>query len=93
MNNTINLSALREEGFKKLIDRISGDDAYIIDGEDIKLSGKYYEKQMRLALRNYGIINPESIDEYIGRGGYSALEKAIFELSSEIGRASCRERV
>lgn len=83
MNNTINLSALREEGFKKLIDRISGDDAYIIDGEDIKLSGDYYEKQMRLALRNYGIINPESIDEYIGRGGYFALEKAIFELSSE----------
>ena len=33
--------------------------------------------QVRIALRNCGIINPESIDQYIARGGYSGLEKAL----------------
>ena len=33
--------------------------------------------QIRIALRNCGIIDPESIDHYIARGGYSALAKAL----------------
>ena len=33
--------------------------------------------QIRIALRNCGIIDPESIDHYLARGGYSALEKAL----------------
>ncbi len=32
-----------------------------------------YKKQVRIALRNCGIINPENIDEYIARDGYEAL--------------------
>lgn len=32
--------------------------------------------QVRIALRNCGIINPENIDDYIARGGYEALHKA-----------------
>ena len=38
---------------------------------------------MRVALRNCGFINPEDINEYIGRDGYLALEKALFEMKSE----------
>ena len=33
-------------------------------------------QEMRLALRNLGKINPESIDDYISAGGYQALAKA-----------------
>ena len=32
-----------------------------------------YKKQIRIALRNCGFINPEDIEEYIGRDGYGAL--------------------
>ncbi len=40
-------------------------------------------KQMRIALRNCAIINPEMIDEYIARDGYAALEKALFEMTPD----------
>ncbi|MCP4134882.1 MAG: NADH-quinone oxidoreductase subunit NuoF [bacterium] len=47
--------------------------------EDIK----FYQKQLRIVLRNCGLIDPENIDEYIARDGYIGLEKALFELSGE----------
>ncbi|NCC89333.1 MAG: NADH-quinone oxidoreductase subunit NuoF [Spirochaetia bacterium] len=47
--------------------------------EDIK----FYQKQFRIVLRNCGFIDPENIDEYIAREGYQALEKALFEMTSE----------
>jgi len=37
----------------------------------------FLAKQLRVALRNCGIIDPESIDDYIQFGGYKALEKVI----------------
>jgi NADH-quinone oxidoreductase subunit F/NADP-reducing hydrogenase subunit HndC len=36
-------------------------------------------KEVRVALRNCGIINPEAIGEYIAKDGYAALEKALFQ--------------
>jgi NADP-reducing hydrogenase subunit HndC len=39
----------------------------------------FYKSQMRIALRNCGLINPECIDEYIAFDGYSALVKALTE--------------
>ncbi len=36
-----------------------------------------FATQTRIVLRNVGLINPESIDDYIGRDGYTALEKSI----------------
>jgi len=44
---------------------------------------KFYHKQLRIVLRNCGLINPEAINEYIARDGYAALEKVLFEMSSE----------
>ncbi|MBB6481086.1 NADH-quinone oxidoreductase subunit NuoF [Spirochaeta isovalerica] len=44
---------------------------------------KFYQKQERIVLRNCGLIDPESIDEYIARDGYMGLEKALFELTPE----------
>ncbi len=43
----------------------------------------FYKKQIRIVLRNCGVINPESIEEYIARDGYLALEKALFEMTPE----------
>ena len=43
----------------------------------------FYKKQLRIALRNCGFINPENIEEYIARDGYSALAKCITEMSPE----------
>lgn len=39
------------------------------------------EKQNRIVLRNCGVINPESIEDYIRLGGYEAIEKCIREKS------------
>ena len=38
---------------------------------------QFYEKQMRVALRNCGVINPEVIDEYIALDGYQAVGKIL----------------
>lgn len=37
----------------------------------------FYQKQLRIALRNCGFINPENIDEYIARDGYEALAQVL----------------
>ncbi|MFA9391937.1 MAG: NADH-ubiquinone oxidoreductase-F iron-sulfur binding region domain-containing protein [Prolixibacteraceae bacterium] len=43
----------------------------------------FYKKQVRIALRNCGFINPENIEEYIARDGYAALGTVLSELSPE----------
>jgi NADH:ubiquinone oxidoreductase subunit F (NADH-binding)/(2Fe-2S) ferredoxin len=43
----------------------------------------FYQKQLRIALRNCGFIDPENIDEYIARDGYSALGKALTEMTPQ----------
>ncbi len=43
----------------------------------------FYAKQMRVALRNCGVINPEDIEEYIGVDGYEALGKVLSEYTPE----------
>ena len=43
----------------------------------------FYGKQIRIALRNCGLINPESIDEYIAHDGYAALGKVLSSMTPE----------
>jgi NADP-reducing hydrogenase subunit HndC len=50
--------------------------------EDSKHMG-FYKKQIRIALRNCGFINPEVLDEYIARDGYQALGKVLTEMTPE----------
>ncbi|MCA1756946.1 MAG: NADH-quinone oxidoreductase subunit NuoF [Bacteroidales bacterium] len=47
--------------------------------EKVEESAKmgFYKKQLRIALRNCGFINPENVDEYIARDGYLALGNII----------------
>ncbi len=56
-----------------------------VDGDNIKnlMHTKFYEKQVRIALRNCGVIAAEDIDEYIARGGYTALEKVLFTMKPQ----------
>lgn len=43
----------------------------------------FYKKQMRVALRNCGVINPENIEEYIAFEGYQALGKVLTEMTPQ----------
>jgi len=43
----------------------------------------FFGKQLRITLRNCGIINPESIDDYIALRGYEALAKVLTDMSSK----------
>lgn len=56
-----------------------------VNGDEIKSLDEtaFYKKQHRVALRNCGVINPECIDEYIGRGGYEALGKVLTSMSQD----------
>ena len=65
----------------EVIDRL----VYHLDGtaypkqEDIP----FYKKQRRVVLENCGTSDAEDIEEYIAKGGYSAFEKALFEMTDE----------
>jgi len=57
----------------------------------------FYKKQLRIALRNNGNIDPCNINHYLAVGGYAALEKALDSLSSdkvlnEVDKANLRGR-
>ncbi len=43
----------------------------------------FYKHQMRIALKNCGVIDPENIDEYIALDGYKALGKVLTEMTPE----------
>lgn len=66
----------------KIVERLQCKD---IDGTLVKKLDEltFYKKQMRIALKNCGVINPEDIDEYIAFDGYKALEKVLLEMSPE----------
>jgi len=57
-----------------------------VDTSEIDLSNvslndtAFYKSQMRIALRNCGVIDPENIDEYIAMDGYRALGKVLTEM-------------
>ncbi|WP_275066497.1 NuoF family protein [Acidisarcina polymorpha] len=44
----------------------------------------YFERQQHIVLENSGYIDPEKIDEYIGRDGYRALVKVLTEMTPAV---------
>lgn len=57
----------------------------------------FYKKQLRIALRNNGLIDPRNIYHYIAVGGYAALEKALGSMKpddvmNEVDKANLRGR-
>ena len=59
--------------------------AYSTDGDIAKRQEdiNFYKKQTRVVLEHCGHIDATSIEEYFGIGGYSAFEKALFDMTSE----------
>ena len=65
--------------------------AYLTDGdvskiENLLLSDEdrvFLDSQTRIALNGCGVINPEEIDDYISNGGYTALKRALTEMTPE----------
>jgi NADH-quinone oxidoreductase subunit F len=47
-----------------------------VTGRDIP----FFARQVKIALRNCGVIDPASIEDYVARDGYLALERTLFEL-------------
>ncbi len=56
-------------------------DEWLVSGEGKEVG--YFENQVRIVLRNAGIIDPGSIDEYIARDGYIALDKALKQMTPD----------
>ncbi len=53
-------------------------------GAPLNIEGtNFYKKQYRIALRNCGVIDPESIEESIARDGYQALAKVLTSMKPE----------
>ena len=54
------------------------------DGSTIPLAEtSFYKKQMRIALRNCGMIDPENIEEAIGANAYQALAKVLTQMTPQ----------
>jgi NADP-reducing hydrogenase subunit HndC len=64
---------------EKLLYKDPDKDEKISDSKDMG----FYKKQLRIALRNCGFIDPEDIDEAIANKAYMALAKALTEMSPQ----------
>ncbi|UCG60911.1 MAG: NADH-quinone oxidoreductase subunit NuoF [Candidatus Zixiibacteriota bacterium] len=56
-------------------------DEWLVSGEDREVG--FFDRQQRIVLRNCGIIDPGSIDEYIDMGGYRAARRALTQMKPE----------
>ncbi|MGE5497045.1 MAG: NADH-ubiquinone oxidoreductase-F iron-sulfur binding region domain-containing protein [Syntrophothermus sp.] len=58
-------------------------DEWIIKSREKSTEDTFLKKQTRIVLRNCGVIDPSSIDDYIRSGGYLALEKTLMLLKPD----------
>jgi NADH-quinone oxidoreductase subunit F len=56
---------------------------WIIRGNGSGTKDTFFDKQERIVLRNCGIIDPNSIEEYIARDGYKAIRTCLNEYTSQ----------
>jgi NADH-quinone oxidoreductase subunit F len=64
---------------ERLVFEVPGTDKRIPITDDVP----FYKKQMKVVLRNCGMINPRNIMDYIARDGYAALSKVFSSMTSE----------
>ena len=50
--------------------------------DERKPQGPFFEKQLRVATENMGRVDPESLDDYVERGGYEALRTVLADMTS-----------
>ena len=75
---------LKGRKVERLIYSDTGADSVVEDKTAVALSDTaFYKSQNRVVLRNCGVIDPESIEEYIAMDGYAALGKVLTEMKPE----------
>jgi len=68
-----------------LLDLPTGQDQFVSDSALPSLwDHPMMKPQLRIALRNCGIVDPEDIGHYLARGGYRGLEKALAASPQEV---------
>ena len=72
----------------QLIDKKPIEDLLIFSDSRVRPSidareDPFFQKQMKIALKDCGDINPEDIEDYLSRDGYRALDKVLFLMSPE----------
>ncbi len=68
---------------KKVIDRLLYSDPHTGERSVHESEIPFYKNQRRLLIGNNIKIDPKSIDDYLAVGGYSALAKALFQMTPE----------
>ncbi|MEX1295605.1 MAG: NuoF family protein [Candidatus Limnocylindrales bacterium] len=74
----------------EMIEHVSVDDVQpVIDalakvpaGAKRQTQAPFFEKQVRVATENFGKVDPESLDDYIAAGGFTALRRVLSEMTS-----------
>lgn len=72
--NLIQATIVRKDVYK---DKLLGTHGHGDSGVKRIIDIPFFKKQKRVVLENCGLINPESIDEYIANGGFKALDKTL----------------
>jgi NADH-quinone oxidoreductase subunit F/NADP-reducing hydrogenase subunit HndC len=72
-------------------------DSYLTEPIPEMVDIPFYKKQVRIALRNNGVVDPNNIDHFIAVGGYSGLEKALSSMTpddvmEEVDKSNLRGR-
>ena len=62
----------------RLVSHAPGTDRSVAEMEDVE----FFNRQVKIVLRNSGIIDPLKIEEYIAREGYQALAKVLTEMDA-----------
>ena len=78
---------------ERLVSHAPGTDKTFAEMQDVE----FFNRQVKIVLRNSGIIDPLKVEEYIAREGYQALAKVLTEMTpdqvvSEVLRSGLRGR-
>ena len=64
---------------------------------EVEILEPFFSRQVRIVTENSGVVDPESLEDYVARGGYTALRRVLTELKTaevrdEITRSGLRGR-
>ena len=86
-------SAVTPDGVDEIVEALKA----VTEDDTPQPQGPFFEKQVRVVTENFGRVDPESLDDYLARGGYEALTRVLNEMTStevreEITRSGLRGR-
>ena len=82
-DNLTRYTKVKEKDVEKIVDSHLKNGKPLKEMQIPKEGEDFLKKQTRVVMKNCGIIDPENIDEYIARGGYEALKKAIKDMTQD----------